>query len=1068
MLLTDTIACHAIPRWGTEGLNLLVPSSDTDSHDKAIRSLLSVLANQDAMPVLNWRAATELLFKGRKWNAKTVTRKIASRRGPKEEKKYRFVIPVTTWAPDRIHPALSLLCPRSEVQLDPRTHPAILRLLADGNTSGFIEDFITFDENDALNRVTSEGSKYFGAVADPDRELAEPLFARSYLDLIRLAIDEDKCDESVEHKLINALLLPDIHGQATPLPNLYFSAPLPSDIPGLHLPPVLHEDLVAHPLFRRKKWRRPKYTMTKFLEGGTLQTADEDTRRLFWQWLRQNERSVTTHERSKLANLSIWPDGDGCLCRISDLCYPRSQRVGTVLADSIRRPHEQVHRSKLVSAGGRARTSIRRVPTGDEITHWLDTRMAGFKVGEKPDAATIEDLHRFETDLAILMKETAIARLLDAAEFTLPALAQDGSVQPRTALVTPKRTNDRLALSGRFLLEDRQRAAVLDRLSPALSAPTAAMLLDTFSEDPGNFSALHPRLRQILSVTEPDDDERLQLANMPIIPVQGQPLPPSTLAFTGTRRDYWGNWKFRLSGKGLSQEDQRRYRAAGVTSALPNSETSRIFLEWLASQDQSVLQHHIPCVLRHILHKEGPAEWAKIFTDTPFIPVRGQDGLRLVSLRTAQRRLVYLPDAEHLADTIIHRDPDILLVIQYVKEVTEPISRPLRNLGIGSLREALTEPQNVTGTGDVVRASEDILVRFRDLQSPRYRRTFLKRLDALGVESDLVRHDWHDRLGRIKGIYFADKVEARYRFRRKSYPFEVDVGFDPGSGIFWMKQNHCIKLRRFYESIAEQLVFKPSARPIDLLALERAVELEINDPTFGRPTAPGSDPNYGNPPAKDTSRNKHDQDEDDGVEAELGEAVFGHSPFEPNPRRNVPEPGPIPSRSKRTSRRSERRNGAPGASEDHSHSTPTPELEKGHIDLLNLKHYASHCQICLCKQPPRVLAPEGSYIQWEEVRRRVVEAHHVDLKSAGGARHAGNLILLCKLHHDNYGQRLTGTAVAAALRGNTKEHEIHFGTNSEVKGQKIKLEIPDTGEVVELFFTDYHADFWLSHRRTSD
>ena len=50
--------------------------------------------------------------------------------------------------------------------------------------------------------------------------------------------------------------------------------------------------------------------------------------------------------------------------------------------------------------------------------------------------------------------------------------------------------------------------------------------------------------------------------------------------------------------------------------------------------------------------------------------------------------------------------------------------------------------------------------------------------------------------------------------------------------------------------------------------------------------------------------------------------------------------------------------------------------------------------MCLCERTPRELAPPGSYIQWEEVRRRVVEAHHVDLKSAGGARHAGNLILL--------------------------------------------------------------------------
>ena len=211
-----------------------------------------------------------------------------------------------------------------------------------------------------------------------------------------------------------------------------------------------------------------------------------------------------------------------------------------------------------------------------------------------------------------------------------------------------------------------------------------------------------------------------------------------------------------------------------------------------------------------------------------------------------------------------------------------------------------------------------------------------------------------------------------------------------------------------------------------------------------------------------------DHDQDDGAEADPGEAGPGHSPFEPDPKRNAPEPGPIPSRPGRTPRRSGYRNGAPGSSENHSYSTPTPELEKEHIETLKLEHYASHCQMCLCEKSPRVLAPEGSYIQWEEVRRRVVEAHHVDLKSAGGARHAGNLILLCKLHHDNYGRRLTGPAIVAALRGNTREREIRFGVDSKVKGQKIELVISDTREVAELFFTDDHADFWLSHRRTPD
>ena len=32
-----------------------------------------------------------------------------------------------------------------------------------------------------------------------------------------------------------------------------------------------------------------------------------------------------------------------------------------------------------------------------------------------------------------------------------------------------------------------------------------------------------------------------------------------------------------------------------------------------------------------------------------------------------------------------------------------------------------------------------------------------------------------------------------------------------------------------------------------------------------------------------------------------------------------------------------------------------------------------------------------------------------------------------------------------------------------VKGQAVKISIPDTGEVVNLFFTNDHADHWFSH-----
>ena len=666
-LLTDVVARHAIRRWGPAGLNPLVPSSAAD--DDAVRPLLAELAGQGAMPLQSWGDAARALWRGKKQRAQAVIRRLSAGKGSIEARRYRFVIPTITWAPKAVQPTLSLLCPRLERQLDPRTHPDIVRLLSDEKTAGFGEDFITFDEGDAFSRVTEDGNQYFGGIANREREFAEPLIALSYLDLMRQALDDNDLDEKRENKLFESLKLPDRHAKATSLPDLYVSAPLPSDIPGLELPPILHDDMARHPLLRRRKWRRPKYTMAQFLEGDTLAIADENTRRQFWRWLCTNERHVPRRERPKLADLSIWPDENGDLCRIRDLCDPRSRHVGAILADSIRRPNEEVRRSKLVSTASRARTSIRRIPTGDEVTRWIDTRMAGLTGGEKPNAATIKKLLRFEADLAILLKNQAIARLLHRTDARLPALAQDGSMRPRDELVTPGRTNDRLALPGRFLLKDRKRASVLDKLSSALSEPTAAVLLETFSEDPANFASLHSRLEKFLDVTKPEGHERSQLAGIAILPLNDQPQPPSTLAFTRPGGDYWGDaWKIRISGQGLSQEDQNRYRGVGVTSALPNAETSRAFLEWLSTQDQAVLKRHIPCVLRHILHRSGPSEWAENFTDTPFIPARGRNGLSLISLRTAQRSLVYLDDAGDIGYEIIRRDSRVFLVIDRVSE----------------------------------------------------------------------------------------------------------------------------------------------------------------------------------------------------------------------------------------------------------------------------------------------------------------------------------------------------------------------------------------------------------------
>ena len=73
-----------------------------------------------------------------------------------------------------------------------------------------------------------------------------------------------------------------------------------------------------------------------------------------------------------------------------------------------------------------------------------------------------------------------------------------------------------------------------------------------------------------------------------------------------------------------------------------------------------------------------------------------------------------------------------------------------------------------------------------------------------------------------------------------------------------------------------------------------------------------------------------------------------------------------------------------------------------------------------------------------------------------------NLILLCKLHHENYGRQFTRASVTAALRDSPERVSICFGKDTHVDGQQIELVISGTGEIVKLFFTNHHKKYWLS------
>jgi hypothetical protein len=122
---------------------------------------------------LTWTAAVSLLD-SKSHKSKAGARRIALPRHAAEPRRYKFIIPTPTWGSEAFNPALSVVSPRSELQLDPRTHTDIVNLLTDHNTSGFGDVFVTFDEKDAFSRLADDGNSYFDGLVDTESDLLKP------------------------------------------------------------------------------------------------------------------------------------------------------------------------------------------------------------------------------------------------------------------------------------------------------------------------------------------------------------------------------------------------------------------------------------------------------------------------------------------------------------------------------------------------------------------------------------------------------------------------------------------------------------------------------------------------------------------------------------------------------------------------------------------------------------------------------------------------------------------------------------------------------------------------------
>ena len=838
--------------------------------------------------------------------------------------------------------------------------------------------------------------------------------------------------------------LPDTCGVATPLSEMMLASALPTDLPGISLPKLIHPDIAGHPIFRTKEWSRPHFGFRELLADIADKPLRTSAAKQLFTWLVQNPTEFPKQAWPAIKELPIWLDSGGTPRPLSRLCQPKSNALARVLGTALARPHVDIGRLRSALSRRRLSLPVRDLPDENEVAGWLTSRINILPLGQVLGLHEALRYRRLARDLAILTNSPARASL--ARMSPPPTLARDGTLRRRTTVVSPSAAVDRLDLLPEHVAANRSEAG--GKTWPMLDAPTGEMARAALITDPGNSAALLARLKVIADHVEAGD---LGISNLLCIPHYGGLLAPNALAFKGNRGDYWGSFRLPISGKNLSQTDQNLFRRAGVLPAEPNPETSRAFFAWLR-EDASRIEIQLPQIIRHFAHERGATGWWGIYDSEPCLPVDTARGVELVGHRAATRaRSVYVKDHQALARAILADPGPIMLAIDKHEQVTSSITHILLKAGVRSLRHQTRDPMHVTGAG-VEPAPTWVADILATLTSKRTAKSLEKQLDQYGVTSNLIHAHWPSRLAAIKRIVTAAQVVASYRLGHRQVATEVDHAFDAEQGTLWLKLTGN-EMRRSVETalfaaFAER-VFVEVAPLWCGPALAAALHADIVE-AKAAPVEQAS--------AKIEGVLYSDDHDDEDEEGEPGEAPSGHYDWVPDPSKNLPNPGDLPDNDGKP-----KPDKAIDKDRQKKRERPSVAGEEAQIRALKQDHYAFHCQISLASSLPGKLAPRGSYVDLAENRSQMIDAHHPDYAGASGARHAGNLLILSHAEHHRIGRKLSREQIRRALQ-TARPHNVVFrwGTQTRnVDGVIADVVVHSTGEVVSIFFTLAHRDYWL-------
>ena len=815
--------------------------------------------------------------------------------------------------------------------------------------------------------------------------------------------------------------------------------------------PLLHPELQGHRLLRRRTWKPKPFKLDDYLDKAQLETASLAERKLFWTWLRKNWRTVKRRQTLiRTANFPVWPSANGSLLPLDSLCEPRYTPVVSIMGDAIVRPSRELLRIGLVSRTGRGRLTFRNTPSFQEFEEFLAERIDRFPRERKLNADERREFRKLEKAVAALASSTPQLKeyLGELDEDYCGAIDKDGNLRDPGELVRIAGELQRLHLLDEHII-DRPNS-ILDRIDgwKPRTAPSTDQIVDTLRGDGARLDAHVPRLQEYVRQSKREGIEPVGLRDVPCIPVEGELRSPNQITLRGSR-DFWGDWKICAPVTDINAETQRLYRLVGVVGGTPNLTSSRRFFQWLASQDADVVAKHADQILRHVNHESGPRAWSDEFPQVPFIMVESDGGrVRLVTKADATKRrsTVVIPDFADLEEAIRQhptRRPVEIAIVERPR-VTDPITTRLRELGLRTLSDYAGDPVETVGTGktNLLPSDFDIKGILHSLQSGLKGRQLQKRLAKLDLDApeSALKSNWRERLASVQDIRTADAVTAIYKLGRYRFSVPVDGKLDKESGTLWIRSDTDLR-EVFFDVIADHVFERPKKYYGSVLDQAYKMEMREHYPLEYIDEEP--------------SQENVETDEDNSQEDRGPSAALGiHSIPKPDPSRNIPNPGQIPTGDGIIQRVIRGNGGA---------RRPKSATEDAQIDDLKENQYAWHCQACIAETEPKTLAPSSSYVAVPENRRLIMHAHHCDQVSANGARHAGNIILLCSYHHRALGDAVTRTEVTRAFN-QAESRRLTFnsdnGGSNSLRGKVVTIYPSQRQNPVSLFFTSEHEDYW--------